>query len=61
MTLRQLHEIMLGSQELTIYRYNQYEPEYIGYNTSIPDDIIDDEIDVVFSSKDQDRIVITLK
>lgn len=61
MTLRQLHEIMLGSQELTIYRYNQYEPEYIGYNTSIPDDIIDDEIDNIFSSKDHDRIVMTLK
>lgn len=61
MTLRQLHEIMLGSQELTIYRYNHYEPEYVGYNSSIPDDIIDDEIDHLFSSKDLDRIVITLK
>lgn len=61
MTLRQLQEIMLGSQDLIIYRYNQYEPEYIGYNTSIPDDIIDDEIDNIFSSKDHDRIVITLK
>lgn len=61
MTLRQLHEIMLGSQELSIYSYNQYEPEFIGYNSSIPDDIIDDDIVVVFSSKDRDRIVITLK
>ena len=61
MTLRQLHEVMLGSQEISIYRYNHYEPVFIGYNSSIPDDIIDDDIDVVFSSKDRDRIVITLK
>lgn len=61
MTLRQLHEIMLGSQELIIYRYDHYEPEFNGYNSSIPDDIISEDIDVVFSSKDHDRIVITLK
>ena len=61
MTLRQLQEVMLGTQELSIYRYNQYEPVFIGYNSPIPDDIIDDDIDVMFSSKYDDRIVITLK
>lgn len=61
MALRQLHELMLGSQDIKIFRSNYVEPEYSGYNSSIPDDIMNDEIDFLVSSKEYDRIIIILK
>lgn len=61
MELRQLHEIMLGSQRLKIYIEDQFEPVFIGYNSSIVETILDEQIDFIFSSTDEDIIIIQLE
>lgn len=62
MELRQLHEIMLGSQRLKIYIEDQFEPVFIGYNGNIDDIILDEQIDFIFPSTDEkDLIIIQLE
>lgn len=61
MELRQLHEIMLGLQRLKIYIEDQFEPVFIGYNGDIDETILDEQIEFIFSSTDEDIIIIQLE
>lgn len=61
MELRQLHEIMLGLQRLKIYIKDQFEPVFIGYNGDIDATILDEQIEFIFSSTDEDIIIIQLE
>lgn len=62
MELRQLHEIMLGSQKLKIYIEDQFEPVFIGYNSSIDETILDEQIDFIFpSTEEKDCVIIQLE
>lgn len=58
MVLRDLQEIMLGSQRLKIYIDDWYEPVFIGYNSSIDDAILNKQIDFITPSVDEKECIL---